>query len=266
MYLNLIQLAESFGVSERVVEGWIRDEGLPHTLDRGRLLFDRAQVVRVGGGARPRGAGGLPRADASVLATPLKVAPLLRVGGIWRDVPAADVASVFVRVASALPGATPPVRQMLEQRLLATGGVSLAPIGGGFALPHPSTRITLGRDAGAVALILLRDALDPAELRVDDVPVTRLVFFIAPSPRAHLDLIGRLARLLAGGTLARGAGPRRDGRRDLPRRGGRGRRAGRRPAEEGRVVTPAPLLLLAARGARGGRPRGPRACRGRGSR
>ena len=209
MYLNLVQLAESFGVSERVVEGWVRDEGLPHTLDRGHLLFDRAQVVEWAAARGLAAKAGFLAADASVLATPLKVAPLLRVGGIWRDVPAADAASVFVRVASALPGATPPVRRMLEQRLLAKGGVSLAPIGRGFALPHPSTRITLGRDAGAVALILLRDPLDPAELRVDDVPLTRLVFFVAPSPRAHLDLIGRIARLLAGGTLgealARGA-------------------------------------------------------------
>ena len=45
MYLNLIQIAESFGVSESVAEGWIRDEGLPHTLDRGRFVFDRAQVA-----------------------------------------------------------------------------------------------------------------------------------------------------------------------------------------------------------------------------
>ena len=35
MYLNLIQVAESLGVSERVVEGWIRDEGMPCTPDRG---------------------------------------------------------------------------------------------------------------------------------------------------------------------------------------------------------------------------------------
>src|ERR1035438_9518710 len=45
MYLNLIQIAESFGVSESVVEDWIRNEGLPHTPDRGRLLFDRVQVA-----------------------------------------------------------------------------------------------------------------------------------------------------------------------------------------------------------------------------
>ena len=42
MYLNLIQIAESFGVSEKVVEDWVRKEGLPHTPDRGRLLFGMA--------------------------------------------------------------------------------------------------------------------------------------------------------------------------------------------------------------------------------
>jgi PTS system nitrogen regulatory IIA component len=77
----------------------------------------------------------------------------------------------------------------------------MAPVGGGYALPHPSTRVTLGRDSGAVALILLRDALALQELRVDDEPVTRLLFFIAPSPRAHLDLVGKLSRLLMRGTL-----------------------------------------------------------------
>ena len=90
---------------------------------------------------------------------------------------------------------------MLGQRLRTKGGVSFAPIGGGFALPHPASRITLGRDSGAVALIFLRDALPPLELRVDDVPVTRLLFLIAPSPRAHLDLVGRLSRLLRRGDL-----------------------------------------------------------------
>jgi PTS system nitrogen regulatory IIA component len=201
VYLNLVQIAESFGVREKVVEGWVRDEGMPHTLDRGRLLFDRAQVVQW---AATRGLAaqvGHLAPETSVLATTRQLGPLLRVGGIWRDVSAAEVADVFVRVASALPGATPPVRQMLAERLRSTRGVSLAPIGGGFALPHPADRITLGRDSGAVALILLRDPLDPAELRVDDVPVTRLVFFVAPSPRAHLDLIGQIARLIVGGTL-----------------------------------------------------------------
>jgi PTS system nitrogen regulatory IIA component len=204
MYLNLIQIAESFGVSESVVEGWIRHEGLPHTPDRGRLLFDRAQVTewaaRRGLAAR---AGFLASAE-SALTIHLRLAPLLRTGRIWRDVPAADVLNIFERIITALPGATPPVRQLLGQRVRAEGGVTMAPVGGGFALPHPSARITLGRDSGTVALLLLRDDLALPEPPADGVPVRRLFFFIAPSPRGHLDLLARLSRSLAQGPLREG--------------------------------------------------------------
>lgn len=201
MYLNLVQLAESFGVSEKVVEGWIRDEGLPHTPDRGVLLFDRAQVAQWAATRGLAAKAGFLAAEKPALAGVLQLGPLLRTGGIWRDVAAAELVEVFARVAAALPGATPPVRAMLSQRFRTTGGVTMAPIGGGYALPHPSTRVTLGRDSGAMALILLRDPLPPLELRVDEVPVTKLLFFIAPSPRAHLDMVGRLSRLLTFGTL-----------------------------------------------------------------
>ncbi|MFI5357392.1 MAG: PTS sugar transporter subunit IIA [Opitutales bacterium] len=201
MYLNLIQIAESFGVSEKIVEGWIRDEGLPHTPDRGRLLFDRSQVVQW---AANRGlatqAGFLAPETRSPFATTIRLEPLLRTGGIWREVAAADAPELFGRIVASLPGTTPPVRQLLAQRLRTPGGVTLAPVGGGFALPHPGTRIALGRDAGTLALLLLRDAWPGAE-PPDGVPVTRLFFFVAPSPRAHLDLLGRLSRALARGSL-----------------------------------------------------------------
>jgi PTS system nitrogen regulatory IIA component len=201
MYLNLIQIAESFGVSESVVEGWIRDEGLPHTPDRGRLLFDRAQVAEWATKRGLAAKAGFLAPETSALGTRLQLGPLLRAGGIWRDAPAADVSAVFERIVNALPGATPPVRQLLGQRLRAKGGVTMAPVGGGFALPHPSTRITLGRDSGTVALLLLRDALPLDDSVPDGVPINRLCFFIAPSPRAHLDLLGRLSRSLVRGPL-----------------------------------------------------------------
>jgi PTS system nitrogen regulatory IIA component len=201
MYLNLIQLAESFGVSEKVVDGWIRGEGLPHTPARGVLLFDRAQVAQWAATRGLAAKAGFLADEKPALAAVLQLCPLLRVGGIWRDVAAADLLDVFARVASALPGVTPPIRGMLAQRFRAKTGVTMAPIGGGYALPHPATRVTLGRDSGSMALILLRDPLPPQDLRVDEAPITRLLFFIAPSPRAHLDMIGRISRLLSARTL-----------------------------------------------------------------
>jgi PTS system nitrogen regulatory IIA component len=94
-----------------------------------------------------------------------------------------------------------PVQALLAARARAERGISWAPLGGGFALPHFSTHVTVGRDSGLVALILLRDGLVLPEAPVDQVPVTRLLFFVPPSPRAHLDVLGRLARVIAKGHL-----------------------------------------------------------------
>lgn len=197
MYLNLVQLAESFGVSEKVVDGWVRREGLPHTPHCGVWLFDRAQVAQWATTRGLAAKAGFLADQKPTLAAVLRLAPLLRVGGIWHDVAAADLPDVFGRVAEALPGAKPPVREMLARRFRAPGGVTMAPEGTGYALPHPATRVSLGRNSGAMALILLRDPLPPQDLRVDEVGITRLMFFIAPSPRAHLNMIGRISRLLA---------------------------------------------------------------------
>jgi PTS system nitrogen regulatory IIA component len=193
MYLNLIQIAESLGVSEKAVEGWIRDEGMPYTPDRGRLLFDREQVAEW---AAERGlaarAGFLAR-DVAGLGTSPMLGALLRRGGIWRDVEAVYAPAVFEEIVNGMTGATAAVRKLIGARVRAEGGVTLAPVGRGFALPHPSARVTLGRDSGLVALVMLKDVLRTG----DDMEVNRLLFFIAPSPRSHLDLIARLSRALA---------------------------------------------------------------------
>ncbi len=201
MYLNLVQLAESFGVSERIVEGWIREEGLPHTPEGRVLLFDRAQVAQWAATRGLATKAGFLAAASPALGASLRLAPLLRHGRIFRGVAAADVTGIFVQVASGMQGVTQAVRGLLGQRLRAVGGVTYAPVGGGHALPHPATRITLGRESGTLALILVPGGLSLSEPKVDEVAVTRLWFFIAPSPRAHLDMVGRLSRLIMSGVL-----------------------------------------------------------------
>lgn len=202
MYLNVIQLAESFGVAESVVEGWIREEGLPCIRDSGRLLFDRGQVVAW---AAERGlvakAGFL--APAATAAQPVgRLEQWLRAGGIWRDVPGANVREVLGKVVTTLPGATPSVRQFLSQRVQAAGGITWAAVGDGLALPHLRSHVALGRDSGLLALLLLRDPVSlDGEEPPDGVPVTRLLFFVAPSPRAHLELLAQLSAALSHGPL-----------------------------------------------------------------
>ncbi len=201
MYLNVIQLAESFGVAESVVESWVRVEGLPCVRDSNRLLFDRAQVVAW---AAERGLAAKAGFLAAVAGTNAggRLERWLRAGGIWRDVAAADAREVLAKVVGALPGATSAVRAMLGQRVRASGGLTWAPVGGGLALPHLKSHVALGRDAGIVAILVLRDGItldgDPPP---DAVPVNRLIFFVAPSPRAHLELLAQLSMAMTRGTL-----------------------------------------------------------------
>jgi len=197
MYLNLIQLAESFGVAEKVVEDWVRNDGLPHVVDRGRLVFDRALVAHWAAAHGLAARAGFLAPAGGAFAGGLDLAPMVRAGGIWRDVPATGVIEVLERVIAGVPHVTPAVRTLLGQRLRAKGGVNWAPIGNGFALPHFSARITLGRDAGVVSVLLVREAFPVSDPPPDSIPVTRLFFFIPPSPRAHLDTLARLSRAVA---------------------------------------------------------------------
>ncbi|HEX9046781.1 MAG TPA: PTS sugar transporter subunit IIA [Verrucomicrobiae bacterium] len=200
MYLNIIQLAESFGVEESVVEGWVRNEGLPVIEDRSRLLFDRNQVVDWAA-ARGLAAKAGFLAAAKTVGGARRLEPLLRAGGIWRNVASANVRSVMEQIIGKLPGATPPVRQLLAQRLRLPEGISWAAVGGGLALPHLRTPVALGREAGTFAILFLNDALALHEPAPDALPITRLLFFVAPSPRAHLELLGLLSSALERGGL-----------------------------------------------------------------
>lgn len=201
MYLNIIQLAESFGVEENVVEGWVRNESLPAIEDRGRLLFDRAQVVAWAAERGRVGTAGFLSPPRPTARPGRRLEALLRTGGIWRDVPGPQVSDVLELIVDRLPGATPAVRKILSQRVRSPGGINWAPVGHGLALPHLRTHVALGRDSGLLAILFLRDELSLAESPPDGVPVTRLLFFIAPSPRAHLEILAQLSTALTAGSL-----------------------------------------------------------------
>src|ERR1019366_329692 len=130
-----------------------------------------------------------------------KLETMLRTGGICREISVANHLDLFADIVAKLPGATPPIRQMLQQRLRAPNGISWALVGGGLALPHLSTPIALGRDAGIFAIVLLREALAVNEPAPDEQPITRLLFFVAPSPRAHLEMLAQLSTALTRGHL-----------------------------------------------------------------
>lgn len=202
MYLNLIQIAESFGVSEHTVTEWVRKEGMPHVHDRERILFERAPVMAWAarkGLVAQAGFLALPAADE---ASAIDLAKLLGRGRIWRDIAPQTLPDILARIFDNLPGVTRDVRDMLAWRIRSSEGLTIAPVGGGFALPHPCSGAFLGEACALVALIELNAPL-PGTDAPDTAPITRLLFFLSPSPRQHVNMLGLLARSVASGELAR---------------------------------------------------------------
>jgi PTS system nitrogen regulatory IIA component len=128
---------------------------------------------------------------------------MLRAGGVWRDIPAAGAVEVMGRVVSGLPGASEELRTELARRLRSANGISWAPVGDGLALPHFRPPAELEGDGGAIALIFLREPMAVTGEAPDGATVTRLLFLVAPSPRHHLEILGRLSRALIHADLRR---------------------------------------------------------------
>jgi PTS system nitrogen regulatory IIA component len=202
-YLTLVQIAESFGEDEGTIRSWVRKDGMPCIIDGDRWMFDRAEVVAWAAARGRLAKTGFLAPDQPRLNEPRRLASMLEAGGIWRDLEPARVIEVLGTVVSRLPGASEPVRGLLGQRLHATDGISWAPVGHGLALPHLRTPVALGHASGIMAVLFLRDVLTVAGLGPDGAPVRRLLFFVAPSPRAHLDLLGQLSAALLRGNLLR---------------------------------------------------------------
>lgn len=202
MYLNLIQIAESFGVSEQVVIEWVRSEGMPHVHDRDRILFEQDQVMTWAARNGLAANAGFLAQPAPALASALDLSVLVRRGGIWRDVQPGDLTGVLGRIVRGLPNTSAAVRDMLASRLATPEGLTIAPTGRGFALPHPARGAFLGEACSLVAIILLNSPIEGIA-GPDGLPVTRLLFFISPTPRLHVNMLGLLARGIASGALDR---------------------------------------------------------------
>lgn len=200
MYVNVIQLAESLGVEESVVEGWVRNEGLPCIRDSGRMLFDRNQVASWAAerGLAARAGFLAPNAAGPASA---RLEALLKTGGVWRDVDPSEVLRTLEQILLTLSGASPAITRMLGQRIYNPDAINWAPVGHGFALPHLRARVSLGRDSGLLALLFLKSPLPFSEPPPDGVQVDKLLFFVAPTPRAHLEMLAQLSFALRSSTL-----------------------------------------------------------------
>lgn len=201
MYINIIQLAESLGVSEGMIEDWIRLEGLPCIRDGARMSFDRAQVIEWAGERGISSKAGFLAAGVRPSGQTSRLADFLRLGGIWRNVKSDHVSRLLEKIVSGLPGMGPEIIRLLSERINTPRGMNWAQVGEGVAMPHLRVPVALGHNRGVLAILILCEPASLPQPPPDHVPVKYMFFFIAPSPRVHLEMTGHLSSHLLHGRL-----------------------------------------------------------------
>lgn len=193
MKLTARQVATMFDVSERTIERWIRDDGLPHQVVHGRELFHRAELLEW---ANERGIRILKDPPASVRsdAQAVTFSDALERGGIHYHVPADDRESLLRAVIARMPAAEDADSELLFDLMFAAEKAGSTGIGDGIAIPHVRSPIVLPVDHATVTLCFLENPVDFHA--IDGKPVDTVFSIVSPTVRVHHAILSRLSGVL----------------------------------------------------------------------
>jgi PTS system nitrogen regulatory IIA component len=198
MKLTQKDVAKMFGVSERTIERWIRDEGLPckrvHDLQR----FHRSELLEW---AHQRGIHVAMDAPISVRegASPPVLSDALASGGVHYDVAARTREDVLRAVVDEMPETDDLDRELLLQIMLAREALASTGVGEGIAIPHVRSPVVMHVDRPSIGLCFLREPVDFQA--IDGKPVDTVFWLVTPTIRSHLFLLSRLSAVLSDAEL-----------------------------------------------------------------
>lgn len=200
MQLTVRDAARLLGVTEQVLERWVRRGELPAERVDNRYRFNRVELLEWAAQRKIH-------VSAEILEdpglAPKGLPPLseaVRAGGIHYDVPGTDKSSILRQVVDRLPVPNGFDREFLHGMILARERLGSTAVGRGIAIPHPRDPIVLRVDRPAVAIYLLATPVDFGA--ADGQPVHTLCLLVSPSTRAHLHVLASLAVALRDPALA----------------------------------------------------------------
>jgi nitrogen PTS system EIIA component len=192
MQLTVRDAARLLGVTEQVLERWVRRGELPAQLVDDRYRFNRVELLEWAAQRKmPVSAEILEEPGLAQRARP-PISEAIRAGGIHRGLPPGSKEALLRAMVDRLPAPPGFDREFLFQMVLAREHLGSTALGNGVAIPHPREPIVLRVDQPAVA-IFLPDA--PVDFG-DGTTVHTVCLLVSPSTRAHLHALASLAEVL----------------------------------------------------------------------
>ena len=191
MDLTVRDLAELLNVSERTVQSWIENRGLPAHRLHEQYRLNRVELQEW---ADEHGVSLPPELFAAPRAAPEGLLAAIERGGVHYGVSGSNRSEVLRSVAS-LPTIPDSIdRSRLHQLLVSREVLSSTGFGGGIAIPHPRNPLVL-RVPHSLALVCFLAA--PVDFEaIDGKPVRVLFPLLSPNVKAHLRLLSEVSHAL----------------------------------------------------------------------
>jgi PTS system nitrogen regulatory IIA component len=198
MQFELRDVARMLKVPETKVYHWINEEQLPVRQVNGKYAFDRSELLEWATMKRLS----IPTEafhDSDSQASEVSLAMALEQGGICRDVAGADKVAVLRAMVDALQLPDGFDRASLFELFLSRQQVGSTSVGDGIAIPHPRHPVILPVNGPNVSICFLAQ---PMEFGAKDKkPVHTLFVLISPTIRVHMQMLARISRALADGSV-----------------------------------------------------------------
>jgi len=192
MQLTVRDAARLLGVTEQVLERWIRRGELPAQLVDDRYRLNRIELLEWAAQRKiPVSAEILEEPGLMARAMPT-LSQAVRAGGIHRGLAGGDRDRLLRQMVERLPAPPGFDREFLFQMVRAREHLGSTSLGNGIAIPHPREPIVLRVDRPAVAIYFA----DPPVDFGDGPPVHTLCLLVSPSTRLHLHLLAAVAAVL----------------------------------------------------------------------
>ncbi len=192
MQLTVRDAARLLGVSEQVLERWVRRGELPAQLVDDRYRFNRIELLEWAAQRKMQVSSEILEEPGLAQRASKPLVEAVRAGGIHRGLPGGGKETLLRAMVERIPAPPGFDREFLYQMVLAREHLGSSSLGNGIAIPHPREPIVLRVDQPAVA-IFFPDA--PVDFG-DGVPVHTICLLVSPSTRAHLHALASLATAL----------------------------------------------------------------------
>lgn len=191
MMLTVKEVARLFSVSEKSVYKWIARREIPAYRIGESYRFNRVELLEWATGKKIAVSPDIINSSFEDDSSRISLTQAVMAGGIHRDVPGHDTASVLAAIVGMIHLPQDIDRSLLTDALIARENLGTTAIGNGIAIPHVRNPIVFNMDSPVLALCFLKKGVEFNAL--DKQPVDTLFTIVSPSVRTHLNTLSRLS-------------------------------------------------------------------------